>query len=288
MKPLSFTLALFVLATVTAPLQADAEKAGIIDAHFHAKACTPDGLDQARTWMEANGVVRIIDHPLADSRPKSETERKAMLANYQKHAGKIDHFCILKPEEFQTLEQAVQILEQEKRDGAIGFGEHYGTGLMFDDPKCLLLFDACGKIGLPVMFHMDDSQNKDTADFKHLTNALKSHPNCNFIAHGPNWWKRMAAGDCDRMLESFPNLYADLSAGSGSAALSKDRKQTTAFMIKHRRKLLFGTDCGWWTFEGKAKPAPQFALMKSLDLLDDVKTDIYKGNAMRLFGFKMD
>ncbi len=127
-----------------------------------------------------------------------------------------------------------------------------------------------------------------TADFKHLAKALKSNPNCKFIAHGPNWWKRIAAGDCDRMLESFPNLYADLSAGSGSTALSKDRKQTTAFLIKHRSKLLFGTDCGWWSFKDGVKPASQFALIKSLDLPDDVKVDIYRGNAMRLFGFKME
>ncbi len=286
MKPLTFTFS--VITAMMTPIHADAEKAGIIDAHFHAKACTHDGLEQARTWMDANGVTRIIDHPLADSRPKNETEREAMLANYKKHVGKIEHFCIIKPEEVQTLEEAVKILEQEKRDGAIGFGEHYGTGLMFDDPKCMLLYEACGKVGLPVMFHMDDSQNKDTADFKHLANALKSYPNCKFIAHGPNWWKQMAAGDCDRMLESFTNLYADLSAGSGARALSKDLKQTTAFLIKHRSKLLFGSDCGWWSFNEGAKPAPQFALMKSLDLPDDVKADIYKGNAMRLFGFKVE
>lgn len=98
----------------------------------------------------------------------------------------------------------------------------------------------------------------------------------------------MATGDCDRMLEAFPNLYADLSTASGSKALSTNRKQTTAFLIKHRGKLLFGTDCGWWSFKDKDKPAPQFALMKSLDLPDDVKADIYRGHAMRLFGFKID
>ena len=57
-------------------------------------------------------------------------------------------------------------------------------------------------------------------------------------------------------------------------------------MKEHRKKLLFGTDCGWWSFKENAKPAPQFALMRELDLPDGVKADIYRGNAMRLFGLK--
>ena len=35
------------------------------------------------------------------------------------------------------------------------FGEHYGVGLMFDDPKNLRLYEACDKVRLPVMFHID-------------------------------------------------------------------------------------------------------------------------------------
>jgi len=60
---------------------------------------------------------------------------------------------------------------------------------------------------------------------------------------------------------------------------------TTQFMIKHRKKLLFDTDCGWWSLKPDAKPAVQFALMRELNLPDEVKVDIYSGNAKRLFGW---
>ena len=140
-------------------------------------------------------------------------------------------------------------------------------------------FEAKGLLGICM------TQMVMTADFKDLENALKSHPKCIFIAHGPAWWKQLASGHCSRLLETYPNLYADLSAGSGAKALAKDEGYTTQFMIKPRKKLLFGTDCGWWSLKPDEKPAPQFALMRELELPDEVKADIYSGNAKRLFGW---
>ncbi len=258
----------------------------IIDTHFHAMSNKPNGLDKAVEWLDENKVSRAIDHPIGASRPKDENEHANMLANFKKHEGRFNRFCIIKPLEVRSVEEAVEILEKEKKQGAIGFGEHYGKGLLFNDPANMRLFAACAITKLPVMFHMDPNQNKDTEDFQYLENALKSHPGCTFIAHGPSWWKQMAAGHCDRLLEKYPNLYADLSAGSGAKALQKDLEHTEKFMIKHRKKLLFGTDCGWWSLKPDASEAPQFWLMKRLELPADVKTDIYSGNAKRLFGFE--
>jgi predicted TIM-barrel fold metal-dependent hydrolase len=280
-------LSLLALATFNVSiLRADPAADGIIDTHLHAMSCTADGLDLAATWMDENGVTRAVVHPIDPSRAKNKEQREAMLSNFKKHEGKLERFCIIKPEEVGSVEEAVKILEQEKQDGAIGFGEHYGKGLMFDDPANMRLYEACSKVGLPIMFHMDGQQNKDSADFQHLENAIKTHPNCTFIAHGPNWWKQLGSGNCDRLLGAYPNLYADLSAGSGATALGRNKIYTTEFMNKHSKKLLFGTDCGWWTFGKTKNPAPQFGLMKDLELPDEVKADIYRGNATRLFGFE--
>ncbi|WP_158279813.1 amidohydrolase family protein [Coraliomargarita sinensis] len=275
----------FFYAGLLPMVHADPAADGIIDTHWHAMACQDDALDQVTSWMEEKGVIHAIVHPLGKSRPKNDVERRKMLAHFKAHDGRIERFCIIKPNEVGSIEEAVKILETEKRDGAIGFGEHYGEGLMFDAPANMRLFAACQKVGLPIMFHMDDKQNKDTADFKHLAHALDSYPKTIFIAHGPNWWKRFGSSNCDRMLSEHTNLYADISAGSGATALSKDRTYTAEFMQRHRKKLLFGTDCGWWSFRKNAKPAPQFELMRTLDIPDDVKIDIYRGNAQRLFGF---
>jgi|GEM_PF-5272410 len=40
----------------------------------------------------------------------------------------------------------------------IGFGEQYSVNLNFDGLAIMRLSEACAKVGLPVMFHMD--QNK--------------------------------------------------------------------------------------------------------------------------------
>ena len=287
MKPHSYLIAFVLTYSTATSLRADPADQGIYDAHLHAMSCTANGLEQANDWMKANGVTRGLVHPIDVSRDKNERDRAVMLANFKKHEGKMDRFCIIKHEEVSSVEEAVKILEKEKKEGAIGFGEHYGKGLMFDDPANMRLYEACAKVGFPVMFHMDDKQNKDTAEFKHLENALKTYPNCIFIAHGPNWWKQFESGNCERMLTAYPNLYADISAGSGATALTKNKDHTSQFMIQHSRRILFGTDCGWWAFDGKEKkPAVQFELMKTLDIPDDIKALIYSGNAKRLFGFE--
>jgi len=280
---MALRLQLLALAATAIPALASPE---IIDTHFHAPSNKPGGLDTAVEWLDANGISRAIDHPIDASRPKNDQERAAMLANFEKHAGRFNRFCIIKPDEVKSIEEALTILEKEKQEGAIGFGEHYGKGLMFDDPANMRLYAACAIAKLPVMFHMDGGQNKDTPDLKHLENALKSNPDCIFIAHGPHWWKQFGSGACDRLISNHPNLYADLSAGSGARGLGKDKAYTARFMIKHRKKLLFGTDCGWWSFKPGTKPAPQLGLMKELDIPEDVKADIYSGNAKRLFGIK--
>lgn len=46
------------------------------------------------------------------------------------------------------------------KDGAIGFGERYGEGLMFDDPTNMRLYAACDKVRMPILFHMDDRLSK--------------------------------------------------------------------------------------------------------------------------------
>lgn len=260
-----------------------ADRFGKIDIHVHCHALKKVELEKISEWMKTNDVQRCMILPLAQTRPGNKQERQQLLRNYAKYKGKIDRYCVIFPDEVASQEEAVKLLTQEKEAGAIGFGEHYGKGLMFDDPKNMRLYAACAEVGLAVLFHMDSGQNKDKPGLPHLENALKTYPYCTFIAHA-FWWKHLAEGSCERLLQKYPNLYADVSAGSGARALSRDKKFTRAFMIRNADKLLFGTDSGWWSF-GK-KPAPQFSLLESLALPDGVKGKIYRENAIKLFKLK--
>jgi predicted TIM-barrel fold metal-dependent hydrolase len=273
------------------PALAPGSKPTFVDTHVHAYSCKPDGLDVVADWMTRRNVKRCIIHPLSHalSIPANETERQQMLANYRKYKGKIDRFCIIEPDDVSSVEEAVERLEREKQDGAIGFGEHYGKGLKFDDPKNLRLYEACERVGLPVMFHMDQNKNMDEKGLPRLERVLKMFPECILIAHA-YWWLHLPDGTCDRLLQTYPNLYADVSGPSRvPAMLNRDRNYTRAFLIRNADKILFGSDAGWWSFGKKVEDQEQqFTLFEELDLPDDVRQKIYRTNAERLFGFTND
>jgi len=282
MKTERFTF-MFTLLAVTAGINlcsAEEQAGKFIDAHVHFQACKAGELDKAAEWMKSNNVQRILNYPLAQSRPKNDGERKQMLENYAKYKGKIARAYVIFPEEVNSVEEAVKLLTIEKQDGAVCFGEHYGENLKFDDPKNLRLYEACGKVGLPVMFHYSDKhRNMDEKGMPRLENVLKLYPNCILIAHG-DWWRSITDGSCDRVLKTYPNLYADISCTVGRSPVGRDKKLAKEFFIRHADKLLFGTDSGWWSF-GK-KPAPEFALIDELDLPADVVEKICRKNAERL------
>ena len=86
-------------------------------------------------------------------------------------------------------------------------------------------------------------------------------------------------GALDIRMDRFPNLYGDLSAGSGANAISRDREFGRAFLIRRADRLLFGTD-----YLAPEQAVPQFELFESLDLPETVKDKIYHRNARRLLG----
>lgn len=264
-------------------IQAGKEQPRIFfDAHVHFPSTKPGDLDKVAKWMEEMHIGRVINHPLKQSLPRNEAEHAQMLENYAKYKGKIDRFCIIFPGDCSTVEQAVEILKKEKADGAIGFGEHYGGTLPFDDPQNLLLYEACDKVGLPVMFHMDRGKNTDEAGLPRLEHVLKKFPKLVLIAHS-DWWRHISEGSCGRLLSQYPNLYADISCTVSRSPIGRDKKMAREFFIEHADKLLFGTDSGWWSWKKDAKPMPEFALIEELKLPKDVEDKICRGNFAKLF-----
>lgn len=257
-----------------------------IDIHVHANAFSDESfnLERLSEWMDTNHVERCIVQQFKKSLPGNDAERKTLIENFRKHQGRIYGFCVIFAKDVTSREETVAQLTQMKAEGAIGFGEHYGEGLPMDDPQNMLLYAACAEVGLPVLFHMDNTNNTDEKGLPHLENAVRSNPTCTFIAHAPGWWSRLSDGTCDRLLQTYPKLYADLSAGSGYRAISHDPKAGRAFLIRNADKLMFGTDSGSWSYQKPA--APQFELFESLELRPEVKEKIYRKNAERLFGFE--
>jgi predicted TIM-barrel fold metal-dependent hydrolase len=275
------------------PLTGDAAAAAkppsdlkFIDPHVHAMSVTPLGLRAVAKWMEERNVERCIVSPLnhKGSRPQNEEERKTMLENFLPYKGRIDRMAIIDPGEVKTVEEAVTILKREIADGAIAFGEHYGVSLMFDDPKNLMLYEACEKLDLPVMFHIDQNKNMVEPGMARVDRVLKMFPKCKVVAHA-YWWRQLQHGD--RQLQEHPNLYADMSGAVVVNVLKRDRKYAREFLIRNQDKILWATDEGWWSFGDKNKGATEhYTFFEELDLPDEVRRKIYRDNAIKVYGLK--
>jgi hypothetical protein len=178
--------------------------------------------------------------------------------------------------------------------GAEGFGEHK-VGLDFDDPLMMQIYEVCEKLGIPLLFHMDTIRGKDQPGLPRLAHALATFPKLAFIGHGPGWWASISGdakaadfmsspprpvtsgGAIDRLMDTCPNLWGDLSAGSGAQAISRDPAFGREFLIRRQNRLLFGTD-----YLQPGQPVPQFQVLDSLKLPADVAAKIYRKNAEAL------
>lgn len=147
--------------------------------------------------------------------------------------------------------------------GIRGFGEHKAR-IRIDNPDSVRLYKMCGEMGLPVLFHADVSLPEAprawyNEDIEGLARVLTECSQTIFIAHGPGWWCYISGDEADarvryptgpvkpggkvpEYLDRFENLYADISAGSGLGALTRDRDFGMKFVETFSRKLLYGTD----------------------------------------------
>jgi predicted TIM-barrel fold metal-dependent hydrolase len=257
----------------------------IIDPHVHAMSVTPLGLRAVAQWMQERDIGHCIVSPLnhKGSRPQSEEERLTMLEYFKAYRGRIHRMAIIQPEEVESVDQAVEILQREIADGAIGFGEHYGVGLMFDDPKNLRLYEACEKVSLPVMFHIDQNKNMVEPGMTRVDRVLKMFPKCDLVAHA-YWWRQWASGACDRQLAEHPNLYADMSGAVVVQVLEKDLQKAREFVLRHQDKILWATDEGWWSFQNKDRQMKRhYTFLEELDLPREVLDKLYFRNAAKVY-----
>jgi len=180
-----------------------------------------------------------------------------------------------------------------QRHGCKGFGEHV-NGLAFDDPRNKLIYAKCNDHQLPLVFEIDNKHCCDDPGLPRLETCLRQFPRVKFVGHGPAFWSAISLDDprqgypkgpikpggaVDRLLGTYDNLYADLSAGSGHNAMTRDPDFTLGFIEKHWRKLLWGSD-----IVGVHEQHPQVEWIKTVPISEDVRQAIADGNARKLLG----
>lgn len=148
--------------------------------------------------------------------------------------------------------------------GCKGIGE-VCANLPFDDPLMENLFRHAQANGLPLIFHIAPGHYgyygiRDHLGLPLLEGALRKFPDLKFLGHSQPFWAEISGdltedqrnsypsgkvttgGAVVRLMRQYPNLYGDLSAGSGHNAVSRDPDFGYAFMTEFQDRLFFGTD----------------------------------------------
>ena len=158
---------------------------------------------------------------------------------------------------------APRLLREALEAGAVSMGElkHH---LALDSPEMRRVYDIAAEMQVPVMMHIQNfphfpGELPYNTGYPQFDRILRAYPKTTFIGHADLFWAHISAdvptdrgypdgpvkpgGLTDRWLSDFPNLYADRSANSGNNALSRDTGFSRDFIVRHRSKLIFGSDC---------------------------------------------
>lgn len=153
-----------------------------------------------------------------------------------------------------------------KKAGAVGVGELV-INERIDSPIIQAIFAAAEHLELPILFHMSSEVGYqygivDDPSLPLLEDALKQYPKLKLIGHSPVFWielskdapvdkigrgergmgRIISEGRVVKLMRKYPNLYGDLSAGSGFCAITRDEEFGLHFLEEFSNQLLFGTD----------------------------------------------
>jgi predicted TIM-barrel fold metal-dependent hydrolase len=203
--------------------------------------------------------------------------------------------------ELPDIPETKETIEKYLKLGAIGIGEQKFP-VDCDSTHMQLIASIAQDYQVPVLMHFQhETYNYGIERFHKM---LEKYPAVNFIGHAQTFWSNIHKGDeqkvlyptgkvtpggiTDRLLSDYPNMFGDLSAGSGLNALKRDPGHARDFLKRHQDKLLYGSDCNDHVGEGpKCSGSQQIAQLRQL--VDDqrVLRKILSGNSSKLFKLKV-
>ena len=138
------------------------------------------------------------------------------------------------------------------------------ANLHFLDPIMQNYFKGCEAAGLPLTFHVAADQDFlygliDERGLPELEICLQRFPKLRFFGHSQTFWCEIGTyrtwdertgyprgpveeGRLAQLMRKYPNLYGDLSAGSGNNALARDLDYAGRFLTEFQDRLMFGLD----------------------------------------------
>ncbi len=172
-------------------------------------------------------------------------------------------------------------------------------GVECDSPGMQRVYQVAQAHGVPVLMHWQFERYN--YGFERFYRMLEKYSRVNFIGHAQTWWANVDKGYRDdaanlypkgpitpgglteRYLADYPNMFGDLSAGSGLNALTRDESFTPGFFQRHQDKLLYGSDCSDHFGEGpECQGAQTIAVVRRLAPSHRIERKLLYGNAKKL------
>ncbi len=288
---------LLLLAATTRGAEALAETPEpIIDIHQHTNYSFRTD-EQLLAHQRAMGVSKTILLPAGSlyGLAANATGNQAVYDFALNHPGEYVYFA----NEVAGLPGASAEIAKWLKKGAIGIGEQK-FHVDCDSPAIEAVAEVAQDFKVPVLLHFQhETYNLHIERFHKI---LEKFPKVSFIGHAQTWWNNIdknadqkamypmgkitPGGISDRLLTDYPNMYGDLSAGSGLNALNRDPDFTRDFMARHQDKLLYGSDCNDVIGRGPGcQGAQTIAAVRKLAPSKAIERKLLYENARKMFNF---
>ena len=236
----------------------------IIDIHQHVNYHARQNRDMV-THQRAMGVAKTVLLPSGAQLARGSThlgKSNGLAARVfgpgaakrvmQQYPGEFVFFSNEVPDIAETQANLEYWLER----GGCGIGEQK-FGVDCDGKAMRLVYDIAKAYDVPVLIHFQHGRYNH--GFERFYKILEAYPTVNFFGHAQTWWGNIDAkheqkvlypkgpvtpgGLTDKFLADYPNMFGDLSAGSGLNAMTRDRDHAAAFFDRHQDKLCYASDC---------------------------------------------
>lgn len=199
--------------------------------------------------------------------------------------------------EVPDLPEATAEIEAYLKRGGVMIAESK-FGVDCDSSAMQRIYQLAQHYDVPVLMHWQFKMYN--YGFERFYKMLEKYPRVNFIGHAQTWWANVdknhhdqsvlypkgpitPGGLTERYLADYPNMYGDLSAGSGLNALTRDPDFTPGFFQRHQDKLLYGSDCKDHAGQGEeCQGAQTLATIRKYAPSRKIERKLLYDNAQRL------
>jgi hypothetical protein len=200
--------------------------------------------------------------------------------------------------EVPDIDGATREIERYLKLGGVVIGEQK-FGVECDSKEMQAIYAIAAERRVPVLMHWQFQMYNYA--FERFHKVLEKYSTVNFLGHAQTWWGNIdrnnadqsvmypkgpvtPGGLTDRYLSDYPNMFGDLSAGSGLNALTRDEGFTRDFLARHQGKLVYGSDCSDHVGSGTAcQGAQTIAAIRRLAPSKTIERKLLFGNAKKLF-----